>query len=315
MEADVKEIIKRLEKIEASGSRSDDIFEDWLMLVETCLERLPAHMVMARRCGEMADDTPEGAALFERLRKKYGRYGREEYYFTLFAEAMGLLMDSTALGYRDVVGDVYMAYAYPHPGAGQYFTPFPVASMMAKMTIPDGEREVHDRLKEAIAQSPMAEAAAIAGMAFCDPSASFLKASPSDEAWNWFFNYLLPAAIPYYKPITVSDPAVGSGVMLLASASCFPTWAVQLGLVQFYGQDVDGTCVRMCHINEMLYGLNGWGLRYALAAYGVSDETLMGMEQGALLVEDAVRGTNGTFKQLKMDLVDHYLPVGVLQEA
>lgn len=278
------------------------------MLVEVCLERLPAHMVVAKRCGELADDTPEGAALFERLREKYGRYGREDYYFTLFAEAMGILMDSTALGYRDVVGDVYMAYAYPHPGAGQYFTPFPVASMMAKMTIPDGEQEIHDLLKEAIAQSPLAEAATIASLMFTEDDLS-------DEAWNWFFNYILPAAIPYYKPIKVSDPAVGSGVMLLAAANCFPTWAVQLGLVQFYGQDVDTTCVRMCHVNEMLYGLNGWGIRYALAAHGVSDETLMGMEQGVLLVEEAVHGTNGFVKQLEMELVDHYMPVGALQEA
>jgi hypothetical protein len=267
MDYDTREIIKRLERATASGQRPDRVFDDWIVLVEACLERLPEHLASVARSGEIADDTPETVALFDRLRSQYGRYGRADYYFDLFTEAMGILVDSTALGYRDVLGDVYMAFAYPSPGAGQFFTPFPVARMMAQMTIMDGAREVHGRIQEALAQSPLGPAALLAGIGFVQDQA--------DEAWNYFYNYILRVAAPYYRPITVSDPAVGSGVMLLAAAGQYPQWAVHLGLVQFYGQDVDMTCVRMCRINMMLYGLNGYGLHCSLATYGVGDQELM----------------------------------------
>jgi type I restriction-modification system DNA methylase subunit len=53
--------------------------------------------------------------------------------------------------------------------------------------------------------------------------------------------------------------------MLLAAASVFPQWAVHRGLIEFYGQDIDPTCVAMAKVNLMLYGLNGERVRYALA--------------------------------------------------
>jgi len=36
---------------------------------------------------------------------------------------------------------------------------------------------------------------------------------------------------------------------------------VQLGLVQFYGADIDETYVKMARLNCMLYGMNGYGLK------------------------------------------------------
>jgi type I restriction-modification system DNA methylase subunit len=65
------------------------------------------------------------------------------------------------------------------------------------------------------------------------------------------------------EPVTICDPCCGSGVMLLAAASCCPSWAIQCGRVQFYGQDIDNNCVKMARINMMLYGLNGYGVRLA----------------------------------------------------
>jgi hypothetical protein len=83
---------------------------------------------------------------------------------------------------------------------------------------------------------------------------------------EYFFNQVIPAALPYYEPIHVADPAgVGSGVLLLASAAQYPEWAVKLNLATFFGADVDPICCRMANTNFMLYGLNGYGLRLAEA--------------------------------------------------
>jgi type I restriction-modification system DNA methylase subunit len=70
---------------------------------------------------------------------------------------------------------------------------------------------------------------------------------------------VVSAAIPYYQPVTVCDPCVGSGVMLLASAATYEPWMVQMGLVQFYAQDIDMAMVRLVKINCALYGLNSYG--------------------------------------------------------
>ncbi len=50
---------------------------------------------------------------------------------------------------------------------------------------------------------------------------------------------------------SISDPACGSGRMLLAVAEMHPHWL-------FVGQDVDLRCVRMCAINLALRNLYGY---------------------------------------------------------
>jgi hypothetical protein len=53
--------------------------------------------------------------------------------------------------------------------------------------------------------------------------------------------------------------------MLLAAAATYPDWATRLGLVVFAGAEIDGLLVKVARTNLALYGLNGTGLRYALA--------------------------------------------------
>lgn len=60
------------------------------------------------------------------------------------------------------------------------------------------------------------------------------------------------------SPLTVCDPCVGAGVMLLAAAAVIEARNPELlatGGVGFYGQDIDNTCCRMAELNLLAHGL------------------------------------------------------------
>lgn len=68
--------------------------------------------------------------------------------------------------------------------------------------------------------------------------------------------------------ISIQDPAVGSGVMLLAYAKVvndsFGRWG--LHKLRLYGQDIDERCVLMCKIQLRMNGLDSFGRMAALMA-------------------------------------------------
>lgn len=105
-----REIIRILEKAQASGNRSSQIFEDWTSLAAACLHALPHHFRAALE-GRVYEDTPETQALFERLRVRYDRR-----YFDLFAEAQAILLSTPDDGYADTIGEVYMEIGWPSAG-------------------------------------------------------------------------------------------------------------------------------------------------------------------------------------------------------
>ena len=61
--------------------------------------------------------------------------------------------------------------------------------------------------------------------------------------------------------VTVCDPAVGSGVMLLAYAKVVHEALGRPGLakVRFYGADIDERCINMCRIQLRMNGLDDVG--------------------------------------------------------
>jgi methylase of polypeptide subunit release factors len=76
--------------------------------------------------------------------------------------------------------------------------------------------------------------------------------------------------------VSVCDPAVGSGVMLLAYAKIvhaeFGRWGTSK--LRLYGTDIDQRCVHMCRIQLRMNGLDAFGRMAALLAQQVPDVTL-----------------------------------------
>jgi hypothetical protein len=242
-------IVKHLEKASGWGAFDNArVFDDFLTLARISLEALPRHLASAQATGKLAEDNDEGQKFFADFHNRYSPSCIEQ-----FAQAFAALMESTE-EWQDTIGNVYMEFGYPSKGGGQFFTPYPIAAMMAAINAEGIEREVHDRIKEAIAQSIEAQALLFAGLVISDP----------DEARSHYLNKVIPAAAPFIKPITVNDCACGSGVMFIAFAEQCPRWALDYGLIQFYGQDIDQTCVDMAKINCMLYGLNGYRMKPVL---------------------------------------------------
>jgi len=256
-----KEIIRELSNITSSGLRPHDIFSDWLSLVNATMKTLPGHL-KAARTGSTYLENQETLKVFEDVKN---RLRQPEHYFHHYQNAFGYLIESTS-EYRDVLGDVFMEFLNPNPRTGQYFTPWNIAVAMGEMTMDAIEQKLYERIKVAATGNPLAEAMILGSSLFTEPK----------EIEDHFINRLLPIVAQDVKPIKVSDPACGSGIMLLGCAAHVPAWALKYNLVRFYGQDVDRRCVLMAETNMMLYGLNGFVIRCAL---DVSDEELAAMQE------------------------------------
>ncbi len=128
-----------------------------------------------------------------------------------FARIMGLYTDAVeAFPFEDILGPLFMELDVKSARAGQYFTPWPIAEMMARMNFDQADFE--------------------------------LKAAEKGE-------------------VTVCDPAVGSGVMLLAFAKVVHEALGWKGIsrLKLYGQDIDERCVLMCRIQIRFNGLDHFG--------------------------------------------------------
>ena len=194
-------------------------------------------------------DTPETEKLFLDMHSRYTRSDQWDH----FAAAFGILLSSTD-DWRDVIGDTYMQFNVANKHTGQFFTPWDIAECMAMINLHDAEKMLHDRMKKALSKDPLGLSLLLTSLVIEDP----------DESAKWFYEKIVPAAAPNFERITVYDPCVGSGVMLLAAAKQFPKRALDVGFVQFYGTDIDATCVKMARLNCMLYGLNGFSLKCAM---------------------------------------------------
>jgi len=173
---------------------------------------------------------------------------------------------------------------------------------MAMITCGDVEKEVHSRIKEAIKQSPLSQAALIASLVI----------ENKDEAQQWYFERVLTPALEFYQPISICDPCCGSGVMFLAAASAIPEWITSLGLVQFFGCDIDQGCVLMARIQCRLYGLNGSG---ALSALSLSKEQLDTLPEGAGAAYAAAQEASAAGDEERVQQIAAELRQGIFSQA
>ena len=141
----------------------------------------------------------------------------------------------------------------------RYFSPFNIAKLMAEMSLLEGE--VRKAVLAAL-EDERNEAGRI--LRFMLPIAAAMSEPGQREFWH---TKVLPAALPYIKPVPFIDPSCGSGVMILAASTSVPGWANKLGVVAYYGIDLDPFCVLMTRVQCMLYGLNGYVANLELSLF------------------------------------------------
>ena len=119
-----KPFLSKLRSLSHSHS-SHRIFSDWLEIGAISLHQLPYHS------GELAKD-----AAFERLEQRYMEaiklYTKDE--LTVFAELLRLTTIAHHTGYGDFLGEIAGEAELLNQRGGQFFTPYSLCRMMAKMT-------------------------------------------------------------------------------------------------------------------------------------------------------------------------------------
>ena len=142
---------------------------------------------------------------------------------------------------------------------GQFFTPDSLSDVMARIVLANEtiHRTVWRHLRVAY------RAAQEAGeLIFPVPSLEvedddvLLDESERQRILPLIANrFVLPRLAPYYEPVGIYDPCVGSGSTLLAAADRLPAWYVYHGMVLLRGDDLDHTCVKMFHTQALAFGL------------------------------------------------------------
>ncbi len=254
-------IEKLLRKVEQKTyQRMSTVFDDWVGLTNILLDQLPAHMHEAIETGRISDwpegTPPERIDEFNRIKHRYGERASDA--FTYFSHAAGAFLEATHDCWFDWLGHLYMTLELGGRGVGDYYTPWPVAYMMAE--IEDIPSLLQARMLEALTheENALAAAVGVTGMLFQPGPSGESPLIGDGDVREYFTRWVIPAAAPYFDPITVADPACGSGVMLLASAATVPLWARRYGFVQFFGQDIMHVAVQMARAQTRAYGLNGY---------------------------------------------------------
>ena len=275
-----KTIVALLRDIARDGYPPGDVFVDFLRLAEVMIDRLPHHVRHINKTGQVdPTDPPEIAAFYAGLRERYPPKTKRRIWEDLVAAVAILVFISTGAGeeiyYQDTIGQVYLDFV--RPDDPQAIIPFPQALKRIKKESLKNKKEAWRVLSAHLAaaglkagqSNPLALSVLNTGLIGADAAKT-----RSDHLWVSRFaqDNILPAILPYYEPVRIFTPLLGSGAPLLAAASLFPDWVVQTGLVQFEGADPDPLCIQMTTVNAKVYGLNGAWLEANRAIFQTEDE-------------------------------------------
>lgn len=252
-----------------TGHGHNTVFRDWVAFCDGVLRTLPLHLRQAalkESIVQMPQDTPDDVRqVWRDLDQRYGQH--TDLALQQFSQVLWQLMQAASTCVADWLGVMFMRWKLGN-GADQFFTPWNAAKLMAEMSLL--EQEVHKAVMAAL-EDERNEAGKI--LRFMLPVAAAMSEAGQQEFWR---TKLLPAALPYIKPIPFIDTCCGSGVMLLAASTTVPAWANRLGIVNYFGVDLDPFCALMTRVQCMLYGLNGYqanlelSLLDALEARGIT---------------------------------------------
>ena len=262
----VKELCAMLQKtFDAYGPV--ELFRGFVDACNLALEELPCHLHYAVTRESIVPEDSKA-----RWEKTTGRFSPQT--LEAFAHGFGVLLEACqfgpdpastdSIGGPDVIGSVYMDLFSGRSNKwnynAQYFTPWNISLMMAKMQAGNLVAEFHAKVKRIVQEDPLLQA-----MTF---STAIVSQAPDDhgDSFAWWLQKACPLIKPKIQPIKVIDPCVGSGIMLLAFAACHPLWLSQIGYIQYYGIDIDPLCVEMCKLNMRLYGLDALQITPATAA-------------------------------------------------
>ena len=247
----VQNIIKTLEEIVRLGYEPWMVYESWLESCVTALTQMRAvhaHQLAHDGVLPISSESAEAQAVWQRLSHRFAQHWPTVHAF--FGKALAQLVIAADGEWNDWLGQVFMQWNLGSHWKGQFFSPWHIAVLMAHLTTADIPQQVHDNIQAALRKSPAGQLALMGA----------LLQSP-EQAEQYFMTHVLPAAMPFVEPVTLYEPAIGSGGMFLAVASLLPPWMVALGLVTFAGQDIDQKCVWMCQIQFALYNLRGAPIR------------------------------------------------------
>jgi hypothetical protein len=162
-----------------------------------------------------------------------------------------LLLENVRQGYADYLAPIFSEYGYPNKMADQYFTPWELALHTARSWLYDVVPQVERRLSEAYRQFYEDQVRSQDGV-------QSMAAQADGQNWHWterLVRLSRPILWPHYTPYRIFDPSAGSATLLLAAAAYIPCWMIELGLVEFYGVELDPFVARMASVNFALYGL------------------------------------------------------------
>ncbi|NNJ13696.1 N-6 DNA methylase [Chloroflexales bacterium ZM16-3] len=251
---EAKAILKPLLAIERRTYRQpEEIWDHFLKLSYA----LFLGIARASRDGTMPSDMAELPEVRAAQATIQPRYGADwERVAPCFGSAFTALCDASQGAItEDVLGHLYMSWVIGNAATGQFFTPFALSLMIAQMH--DVGALVQARVDAAEREHPeIARRCAI------------LHTRDGAEAIRYHHDHILPLVRQVIAPVSVADPACGSGGMLLAVAATLPRWMLDFGLVTFHGIDIDQTCVLMAKVNLLRYGIAPFGIRHGDALSG-----------------------------------------------